>query len=113
LRVARTFIPAKEIVMKKVLTLTLSAALGLSSIALIGCEKSESEKANEAQQKQVKEAGKQMENAGEEMQKAAKDAGEAGTAATQKASDAANKAISGAREGAAAAGAPTTKPATP
>lgn len=104
--------PAKEIIMKKMLTLTLSAALGLSGIALVGCEKSESEKAKETQQEQVKQAGKEMENAGEKMQKAAKDVGESGTAATQQAGEAANRAANAAKEGASAAGA-TTKPAVP
>jgi hypothetical protein len=104
--------PAKEIIMRKVLTLTLSAALGLSTVALIGCEKSESEKAKDTQQEQVKQAGKEVENAGEKMQDAAKNAGEAGTAATQKAGEAANQAINAAKEGANSAGA-TTKPTTP
>ena len=97
--------PAKEILMKKMLTLTLSAALGLSSIALIGCEKSEQEKAKDTQQEQVKQAGKEMENAGEKMQKAAKDVGESGTAATQQAGDAASRGINAAKEGANSAGA--------
>jgi hypothetical protein len=104
--------PAKEILMKKMLTLTLSAALGLSSIALVGCEKSEQEKAKDAQQEKVEAAGKEVEKAGEKMQSAANDVGEAGKAATQEAGNAADRATNAAKEGAAAAGA-TTKPATP
>jgi hypothetical protein len=104
--------PAKEIVMKKMLTLTLSAALGLSGIALVGCEKSETEKAKETQQEKVEAAGKEMEKAGEKMQSAANDVGEAGSAATQEAGAAAKNAANAAKDGAAAAGA-TTKPAVP
>ena len=98
--------------MKKMLTLTLSAALGLSGIALVGCEKSESEKAKDTQQEQVKQAGKEMEKAGEKMQSAANDVGESGKAATQEAAGAADRAATAAKQGAAAAGA-TTKPSVP
>ena len=111
-RMARSLIPAKEIAMKKMLTLTLSAALGLSSIALIGCEKSDTEKAQDAQKDTMKDASKDMKDASKEMKDAAKDVGKTGKDAAAEAADAANKAGAAAQNGVNAV-TPTTKPATP
>ena len=83
--------------MKKMLMLTLSAALGISSIALIGCEKSDTEKAQDAQKDAMKDSSKAMKDAAGDMKDAAKDVGKAGKDATSEAQGAAEKATAAAQ----------------
>src|SRR5690242_14064643 len=109
---ARLLYPAKENAMKKMLTLTLSAALGLSSIALIGCEKSDTEKAQDAQKDSMKDASKDMKDASKDMKDAAKDVGKTGKDAASEAAAAQEKATAAAQNGVNAV-TPTTKPAAP